>query len=75
MPFGSTVTVDVSLGPKPVTIPDVVGGLVGSAVNQLQALGLKVTTYGPSSAAIVVYISPGAGTSVLPGSSVTLDTI
>ena len=73
--YGSTVTVDVSLGPKPVIIPDVVGDSVNTAVNQLQALGLKVTTYGPSSAAIVVYISPGAGTSVLPGSSVTLDTI
>jgi len=75
VPFGSTVTVDVSLGPKPVQVPDLIGSSVSSAVNQLQALGLKVTTYGPSSAAIVVYCSPGAGTSVLPGSTVTLDTI
>ncbi len=75
VPFGSTVTVDVSLGPKPVTIPSLIGHSVSSAIDQLQALGLTVTTYGPSSAAIVVYCSPGAGTSVLPGTTVTLDTI
>ena len=38
-PFGSTVTVDVSLGPQPVIIPDVVGQSVAAATAALEALG------------------------------------
>jgi serine/threonine-protein kinase len=75
VPFGSTVTVAVSLGPQPVAIPHVVGDSVSTATTDLQALGLKVTVYGPPGPAVVVYSSPGAGTQVLPGSTVTLDAI
>jgi len=71
--FGSTVTVTVSEGPQPVTIPDVVGDTVSSATSKLEGLGLKVTYYGPPGPAIVVYCSPSTGTQVLPGSNVTLD--
>jgi eukaryotic-like serine/threonine-protein kinase len=71
--FGSTVTVTVSQGPKPVTIPPLIGQSLSSAVSALQALGLKVASYGPGSSGIVVYASPSAGTSVLPGTTVTVD--
>ncbi len=72
-PFGSTVTVDVSLGPKPVAVPDLVLQSVASATAALQALGLQVGgPYGPSGATRVLYTSPVAGTSVLPGATVSI---
>jgi beta-lactam-binding protein with PASTA domain/tRNA A-37 threonylcarbamoyl transferase component Bud32 len=73
VPFGSTVTVTVSQGPQPVTIPSLIGHSLSSAVSDLQALGLKVATYGPGSSGIVVFTSPSSGTSVLPGTTVTVD--
>lgn len=71
--YGSTVSVTVSEGPQPVTVPSVIGHSVSSATSSLEALGLKVTYYGPPGPAVVVYSTPGSGTSVLPGTTVTLD--
>jgi serine/threonine-protein kinase len=76
-PFGSTVTVIVSLGPQPVTIPgSVIGEAVGQATAALQALGLKVAgPYGPPGSTKVLSTDPAPGTSVLPGTTVNLYTL
>jgi len=50
----------------------VVGHSLSSAVNALQALGLTVNTYGPGSNGVVIVTTPGAGTSVLPGTTVNV---
>ena len=76
VPYGSTVTVNVSLGPQPVTIPDVIGKSVAKATEALAALGLQVGgPYGPSGSNKVLSTDPVAGTSVLPGSTVNLYTL
>ncbi len=69
---GSQVTVLVSQGPQPVTIPNVVGESVESASQQLSAAGLvpNVQNYGPGKP--VRSVSPAAGTQVKKGSTVTL---
>ena len=73
-PFGSKVTVSVSLGPQPVIVPNVVGQSVAAATAALQALGLKVGgPYGPAGATTVVSLDPPAGTSVQPGVTVNVD--
>jgi serine/threonine-protein kinase len=70
-PYGSTVTVQVSEGPQPVTIPDLVSQSVAAATGALQALGLQVAgPYGPAGATRVLSTDPAAGTSVKPGSTV-----
>jgi serine/threonine-protein kinase len=75
-PFGSHVTVDISLGPQPVTIPNVVGDSVATATAALQALGLKVAgPYGPAGSTTVLSTDPAAGTSVLPGTTVNVYTL
>ncbi len=75
-PFGSQVTVIVSIGPQPVTVPDVVGQSVSSATDTLQALGLKVAgPYGPPGSKRVLSTDPAAGTSVQPGTTVNLYTL
>ncbi len=75
-PFGSQVTVIVSIGPQPVTVPDVVGQSVSSATDALQALGLKVAgPYGPPGSKRVLSTDPAAGTSVQPGTTVNLYTL
>ena len=72
-PYGSTVTVQVSLGPQPVTIPDVVSQSVAAATSALQALGLQVAgPYGPPNAKHVLSTDPPAGTSVPPGTTVDI---
>ena len=74
-PFGSRVVVTVSQGPQPVTVPNVVGQSVTAATAALQALGLKVGgPYGPAGSTTVVSLDPPAGTSVLPGVTVNMDT-
>lgn len=71
VPFGSPVTVVVSLGPQPVTVPDLVGGSVAAAASSLQGLGLVLGgPYGPSGATTVISTSPAAGASVPPGTTV-----
>jgi len=76
-PFGSTVTVNVSLGPQPVTIPtSLVGESVATATAALQALGLHVAgPYGPPGSTTVLSTDPAVGSSVLPGTTVNLYTL
>ena len=67
---GSTVSVVVSKG-QPV-VPDVKGLSVGDASSRLQAVGLKVgNVYGPSGGKVFLS-TPGSGTKVKRGSSVSL---
>ena len=71
MPYGSQVTVQVSLGPKPVTIPPLIGWSPGAAEAALAALGLHVGgPYGPAGSTTVVSTVPGAGSQVPVGSTV-----
>ena len=68
--FGSKVTVNISLGPQPVIIPNVVGESVTAATSALAALGLKVGgPYGPPGATTVLSTDPAAGTSVQAAST------
>jgi len=74
-PFGSPVTVQISLGPMPVTVPSLHGQSPAAAVAALSALGLVPGgPYGPSNASTVVSTSPEAGTSVSVGSTVDVYT-
>ncbi|MGD0883253.1 MAG: PASTA domain-containing protein, partial [Acidimicrobiales bacterium] len=74
-PFGSRVTIQVSLGPKPVTVPSLVGDSPSSAVATLTALGLVPGgPYGPPGSTTVVSTSPAAGSSVPVGSAVDVYT-
>ncbi len=43
-PEGSVVRINVSKGPTPVSVPNVVGQPIDTASSQLQALGFRVTT-------------------------------
>jgi serine/threonine-protein kinase len=70
VPFGSTVSVEISLGPQPVIVPNVVGESVTAATAALSALGLKVGgPYGPPGGTTVLSTDPAAGTSVQPAST------
>ncbi len=74
-PFGSTVTVQVSLGPQPVTVPSLTGQSPSTAAAGLTALGLVPGgPYGPPGAKTVVSTSPDGGTSVPVGSTVDVYT-
>ncbi len=76
VPYGSTVTVSISLGPQPVVIPNLVGDSVATATSALGALGLKVAgPYGPAGSTQVLSTDPAAGTSVQPGTTVNLYTL
>jgi eukaryotic-like serine/threonine-protein kinase len=76
VPFGSSVTVDISQGPQPVNIPNVIGQSVAAATSALTALGLQVAgPYGPPGSTTVLSTDPAAGTSVLPGTTVNLYTL
>jgi beta-lactam-binding protein with PASTA domain len=73
---GTTVTLTVSNGVKPVVVPSVVGQTQGTAVNTLTGLGLKSTLNNVSSArpaGTVVAQKPAAGKEVPRGSTVTLN--
>jgi beta-lactam-binding protein with PASTA domain len=73
---GTTVTLTVSNGVKPVVVPSVVGQTQGTAVNTLTGLGLKSTLNNVSSArpaGTVVAQKPAAGKEVSTGSTVTLN--
>lgn len=75
---GSPVTVHLSKGPAPVTIPDVVGLKREDAEKVLENAGLKVGNVresfdGSRDADEVIAIEPGSGTEVDTGSSVTLE--
>jgi serine/threonine-protein kinase len=76
LPYGSKVTVDISLGPQPVIIPDVVGQSVTAATAALTALGLKVAgPYGPPGSTTVLSLDPAAGSSEPPGTTVNIYTL
>jgi beta-lactam-binding protein with PASTA domain len=73
---GTTVTLAVSSGAKPVVVPQVVGQTQGSAVNALTGVGLKSVLHNVGSAkpaGIVVAQKPPAGKQVDKGSTVTLN--
>ena len=69
---GTQIAVEVSQGPQPVAVPNVVGLSVEAASQQLSAVGLvpDVQNYGPGKP--VKSTSPAAGTMVKKGSTVTL---
>jgi len=71
----STVRINVSKGPKPVTIPNVVGSAFETAQSQLQGVGFAVAredVEDEADAGIVVGQNPAAGTQLGKGSVVTL---
>jgi beta-lactam-binding protein with PASTA domain len=65
------VTVVISEGVQPVVIPPLIGDTVDQATAALTALNLVPFANGPL-AGHVFDSNPEAGTSVLPGSSVTI---
>jgi len=71
---GSTVTITVSQGPKPVIVPSVKGLSVTDAANALQAAGLTVSGTQGSPLGAAVSTDPGAGASVKKGTSVVIIT-
>ena len=71
----STVRINVSKGPRPITIPNVVGTAFESAQSQLQGLGFAVAredVEDDADAGIVIGQSPAAGTQQGKGSVITL---
>jgi serine/threonine-protein kinase len=71
-PFGSTVTIQVSMGVPQVTLPDVRGQNGGDATKTLEDLGLKVETTTFITGDRVYQQSPRPGQVVDVGSTVTL---
>lgn len=71
---GGVVTLTVSRGPEPVTVPDVVGGGLSAAVDTLKAAGLCIgETDGPADTAVIA-TDPLAGTVVFVGTCVRIIT-
>jgi serine/threonine-protein kinase len=71
----SVVRINVSKGPKPVTVPNVVGSAFESAESTLQGLGFAVAredVEDTANAGIVVGQNPAAGTQQGKGSVITL---
>ncbi len=75
-PKGSTVTIWVSKGPAPISVPDVVGGLYNTVYYQLKGQGFKVTKQVDTSSTepkgTVTGQDPAANTTAPPGSTITL---
>jgi serine/threonine-protein kinase len=72
---GDTVTVRISLGDKPITIPVGLAGMsVADATKVLEGLGLKVGGVQGNPGQKVTAINPAIGTEVKPGSTVTIIT-
>ncbi len=72
---GSTVTIVVSRGPKLTTVPVLVGTQRSVAVQQIRGRGLEPIVEeeeGDSPAGEVIRQTPSAGTTVSPGSPVTI---
>ena len=73
---GSTVKMNVSKGPKPVAVPDVVGSKRGAATTLIEDAGLIVgeqsTVDDPSEKNTVLSQDPAAGSEVPTGSAVNL---
>ena len=71
----STVTVQISLGKEPVTIPaSIVGKTVAQASTILEGLGLTVSGVQGNPGKAVTGAIPAVGSQVKPGSAVTLTT-
>ena len=73
---GDTLTLTISRGPEPVTIPDVVGMAWNDGKQTLTNLGFKLT-YNPGADAIAAVLTiastdPPAGSTVPKGSTITL---
>jgi serine/threonine-protein kinase len=69
------VRINVSTGPRPVSVPNVVGQAYDSAASLLQGQGFAIAKKLVDSnqpAGVVVDSSPKPGSSVAPGSSITL---
>ncbi len=74
-PFGSTVTVDVSIGPPTAPVPDVTGDTVNEAVNALRSAGFSVSQfYGPPGGTVFAQV-PAPGSTEPLGTAVTLYTM
>ena len=74
-PEGSTVRINVSKGPTPVSVPSVIGQPISTASSVLQALGFKVATNfvdSPQPANTVIDQSPASGQSAGKGSVISL---
>jgi serine/threonine-protein kinase len=73
---GSTVTINVSRGPKPVTLPDVTGVPYVQAESVLRGQGFTVARVDVQSdqqpQGVVVSMDPPQGTAVAKGSKITL---
>ena len=72
---GSTVRINVSIGPKPIAVPNVVGTAYESAESQLQGIGFGVARTNVESnepEGLVVSQEPPAGASRPKGSTITL---
>ncbi|HUH16203.1 MAG TPA: Stk1 family PASTA domain-containing Ser/Thr kinase [Gaiellaceae bacterium] len=72
---GSTVRVNISKGPRPITVPNVIGSPYESAESQLQGLGFAVAredVEDEAAAGVVVGQNPAAGTQQGRGSVITL---
>jgi serine/threonine-protein kinase len=72
---GSTVTINVSKGPRPVQVPDVVGQPYANAAGALQGAGFTVTRVEIESddpKDVVVAQDPTSGAQVPKGSKITL---
>jgi beta-lactam-binding protein with PASTA domain/predicted Ser/Thr protein kinase len=76
-PKGSTVTLYVSKGPKDLVVPEVGSFSRADAIATLRSSGFKVVVdtsdvQDPSLDGVVLFQTPGAGTSAPPGSTVTI---
>ncbi len=76
-PPGTTITLDVSKGPKTSAVPDVSSQSQSDATAQLRASGFRVqivsqTTSDPNEDGIVLSQDPGGGTQAPPGTTVTI---
>jgi len=77
LPVGTTVALVISQGPRPVTVPNVKGQSLSSAVSNVQSVGLKVSV-SPSTVATsatfgtVLSQSPSGGSSAKAGDTVSL---
>lgn len=73
VPVGSTVSISVSKGPAPVTVPNVVGAQQSDAKNSLTGVGLvPVSVAASGTPGVVQSQSPAAGSKVAPGSQVKI---
>ncbi len=78
---GDTITLQISRGPEPVVIPDVVGKTWAEAKPILQALKLDLSYNaafdipGVPAIAKVSSLNPGAGASVAPGTKLTVSLV